>query len=99
LTKLEASKVSKSSKCSPVPKKIIGLCVAATALREPPPFAWPSNLVIITDPTYSIFKCFSLAEASLTDTSIHHENSCVWLYCCLNFFDFIKQSFFLLVPS
>jgi len=34
-----ASKVSKSSKCSPVPRKTIGDSVAATADREPPPFA------------------------------------------------------------
>ena len=46
-----ASKVSKSSKCSPVPRKTIGDSVAATADREPPPLAWPSSLVIITEPT------------------------------------------------
>uniref|UniRef100_A0A147BFC8 Putative secreted protein n=1 Tax=Ixodes ricinus TaxID=34613 RepID=A0A147BFC8_IXORI len=32
-------KGSKSSMCSPVPMKMIGLCVAATALRAPPPLA------------------------------------------------------------
>jgi len=49
--KLSASNYSKSSKCSPVPIKIIGLSVAATADKAPPPLACPSNLVIITDPT------------------------------------------------
>jgi hypothetical protein len=44
---------SKSSKCSPVPIKMIGLEVAATALNAPPPFACPSNLVIITEPTFT----------------------------------------------
>ncbi len=33
---------SKSSKCSPDPIKIIGLSVAAIALKAPPPLAWPS---------------------------------------------------------
>jgi hypothetical protein len=37
--KLLASNDSKSSKCSPVPIKIIGDLVAATAERAPPPFA------------------------------------------------------------
>ena len=49
--KFPASKGSNSSKCSPVPIKIIGLYVAATALKAPPPFACPSNLVIMTEPT------------------------------------------------
>ena len=48
LMKLLALKGSKSSKCSPVPMKIIGLLVAATAERAPPPLAWPSNLVTMT---------------------------------------------------
>ena len=47
-TKPLASNGSKSSKCSPVPRKIIGLSVAATALKEPPPFALPSNFVMMT---------------------------------------------------
>jgi hypothetical protein len=34
-----ASNDSKSSKCSPVPKKTIGDSVADTAESEPPPFA------------------------------------------------------------
>mmetsp|Transcript_36143 Transcript_36143/g.90963 ORF Transcript_36143/g.90963 Transcript_36143/m.90963 type:complete len:263 (-) Transcript_36143:713-1501(-) len=51
LTKDCALKGSKSSKCSPVPMKIIGEFVAATAERAPPPLAWPSNFVIITLPT------------------------------------------------
>lgn len=42
---------TRSSKCSPPPKKVIGLFVAATALSAPPPLACPSSLVIITDPT------------------------------------------------
>lgn len=77
---------SKSSICSPVPIKIIGLLVAATlqtkqhkiissvlqsvkqrgkydlyflvtdtyALKAPPPFAWPSNLVTITEATSTL---------------------------------------------
>ena len=51
LTKEPASKFSRSSKCSPVPKNTIGDSVAATAEREPPPFACPSSLVTITEPT------------------------------------------------
>ena len=38
----------------PVPKKITGLFVAATADNAPPPLAWPSNLEIITDPTSTL---------------------------------------------
>ncbi|KAE9539990.1 hypothetical protein AGLY_005242, partial [Aphis glycines] len=43
---------SKSSICSPVPIKIIGLFVAATL--APPPFAWPSSLVITTEPILTL---------------------------------------------
>jgi hypothetical protein len=39
LIKLPGSNCSKSSKCSPVPINTIGLFVAATAERAPPPFA------------------------------------------------------------
>lgn len=49
--KLSGSNFSKSSNCSPVPIKVIGLSVAATAESAPPPFACPSNFVIITLPT------------------------------------------------
>mmetsp|Transcript_11743 Transcript_11743/g.30651 ORF Transcript_11743/g.30651 Transcript_11743/m.30651 type:complete len:284 (+) Transcript_11743:223-1074(+) len=45
------SKSSKSSMCSPVPMCMIGALVAATAESAPPPFAWPSSLVMITEPT------------------------------------------------
>ena len=38
-TKEEALKGSKSSKCSPDPRKAMGLLVAATALNAPPPLA------------------------------------------------------------
>jgi len=41
----------KRLKISKVPIKMIGLCVAATAAKAPPPFACPSNLVTITAPT------------------------------------------------
>ena len=34
--------------------KMIGDCVAATALRAPPPLAWPSNFVTITLPTSTL---------------------------------------------
>jgi len=54
-TKLCAEKLSKSSKCSPVPIKIIGESVAETAEIAPPPLACPSNLVIITEPTSTLF--------------------------------------------
>jgi hypothetical protein len=53
--KLLGSNYSKSSKCSPLPMKIIGLSVAATALNAPPPLACPSNFVIITLPTSTAF--------------------------------------------
>ena len=63
LTKDPASKGSRSSKCSPVPKNTIGDSVADTAEREPPPFAWPSSLVIITEPTLTdSLKAFAWAK-------------------------------------
>jgi len=34
---------------------MIGLSVAATALREPPPFACPSSFVMITLPTSTAY--------------------------------------------
>jgi len=49
--KLPGSNYSKSSKCSPVPINMIGLLVAATADKVPPPLACPSSLVTITYPT------------------------------------------------
>eukprot|EP00732_Lithocolla_globosa_P006552 Lithocolla_globosa_v1_NODE_7694_length_913_cov_4.515152.p2 type:complete len:150 gc:universal NODE_7694_length_913_cov_4.515152:248-697(+) len=42
---------SRSWMCSPVPMKMMGLSVAATALRAPPPFAWPSIFVRMVAPT------------------------------------------------
>lgn len=53
LMKLSGSNFSRSSNYSPVPIKVIGLSVAATAERAPPPFACPSNFVIITLPTFT----------------------------------------------
>mmetsp|Transcript_6249 Transcript_6249/g.9555 ORF Transcript_6249/g.9555 Transcript_6249/m.9555 type:complete len:261 (-) Transcript_6249:758-1540(-) len=50
-TKALVSNLSNWSMCSPVPMKVIGLPVAATALRAPPPLACPSSLVMIIDPT------------------------------------------------
>ena len=52
----EASNYSKSSKCSPKPIKVMGDSVAATADNAPPPLAWPSNLVMITDPTLTALR-------------------------------------------
>jgi len=49
------SKGSRSSKASPVPKKQIGEPVDATAESAPPPLAWPSSFVIITEPTSTVF--------------------------------------------
>lgn len=40
-----------SAVASPVPRKMMGDLVAATALSAPPPLAWPSILVMITAPT------------------------------------------------
>ena len=61
--KLPGSNYSKSSKCSPVPIKTIGLFVAATAERAPPPFAWPSNFVTITYPTLIVsWKAFAYSK-------------------------------------
>ena len=34
-----------------MPMKVMGLLVAATAERAPPPLAWPSSLVMMTWPT------------------------------------------------
>mmetsp|Transcript_18099 Transcript_18099/g.44911 ORF Transcript_18099/g.44911 Transcript_18099/m.44911 type:complete len:202 (+) Transcript_18099:1225-1830(+) len=48
------SKGSNSSTCSPVPMKMIGDWVAATAEMAPPPLACPSSLVMITDPTSTV---------------------------------------------
>lgn len=62
--KLLALKDSKSSRCSPVPIKTIGLSVAATALSAPPPFAWPSNFVIITLPIATAsLKAYAYSKA------------------------------------
>mmetsp|Transcript_8962 Transcript_8962/g.33464 ORF Transcript_8962/g.33464 Transcript_8962/m.33464 type:complete len:220 (-) Transcript_8962:832-1491(-) len=49
-----ASNGSNSSMCSPVPMKMIGDLVAATALMAPPPLACPSNFVTITLPTSTV---------------------------------------------
>mmetsp|Transcript_20042 Transcript_20042/g.59735 ORF Transcript_20042/g.59735 Transcript_20042/m.59735 type:complete len:339 (-) Transcript_20042:726-1742(-) len=49
-TKDRATKGSKSSKCSPLPRNRTGAPVAATAERAPPPLAWPSNFVMTTEP-------------------------------------------------
>mmetsp|Transcript_7649 Transcript_7649/g.32491 ORF Transcript_7649/g.32491 Transcript_7649/m.32491 type:complete len:352 (-) Transcript_7649:724-1779(-) len=49
-----ASNVSNSSMCSPVPMKMMGERVAATAEMAPPPFAWPSSFVTITEPTSTV---------------------------------------------
>ena len=46
--KRSGSNVSRASNPSPVPTKIIGALVTATADKAPPPFAEPSNLVSIT---------------------------------------------------
>ena len=63
---------SKSSMCSPVPMKIMGDLVAATADSAPPPFACPSNLVTITDAT----STFSVKiEGSVSDVIIF-ESAC-----------------------
>lgn len=50
-----ALKGYKFSKCSPSPIKIIGLLVAATADKAPPPFECPSIFVITTLPTLTAF--------------------------------------------
>lgn len=50
------SKGSKSSKCSPVPIKIMGEFVAETADIAPPPLACPSNFVIMTLPTFTALQ-------------------------------------------
>mmetsp|Transcript_18724 Transcript_18724/g.58874 ORF Transcript_18724/g.58874 Transcript_18724/m.58874 type:complete len:324 (+) Transcript_18724:806-1777(+) len=49
-TKERGLKGSKSSKCSPDPRKTTGAPVAATAESAPPPLAWPSSLVTTTEP-------------------------------------------------
>mmetsp|Transcript_14314 Transcript_14314/g.23391 ORF Transcript_14314/g.23391 Transcript_14314/m.23391 type:complete len:237 (-) Transcript_14314:287-997(-) len=62
-TKDCASKLWKSSKCSPKPRKIIGELVAATAESAPPPFAWPSNFVTMTLPTLThSLKAFACSK-------------------------------------
>lgn len=55
LMKDKASKDYKSSKCSPSPTKMMGLWVAATADRAPPPLECPSILVMMTLPTLTAF--------------------------------------------
>mmetsp|Transcript_11130 Transcript_11130/g.26893 ORF Transcript_11130/g.26893 Transcript_11130/m.26893 type:complete len:344 (-) Transcript_11130:444-1475(-) len=50
-TKRRGSNRSRSCICSPVPRNAIGAPVVATAVSAPPPFAWPSTLVITTLPT------------------------------------------------
>uniref|UniRef100_A0A1A9VJ74 Uncharacterized protein n=1 Tax=Glossina austeni TaxID=7395 RepID=A0A1A9VJ74_GLOAU len=63
LTKGLVLKGSISSMCSPVPIKIMGDLVAATADNAPPPLACPSNFVIMTEPM-STFPLKALAWAS-----------------------------------
>uniref|UniRef100_A0A1B0B989 Uncharacterized protein n=1 Tax=Glossina palpalis gambiensis TaxID=67801 RepID=A0A1B0B989_9MUSC len=63
LTKGLVLKGSISSMCSPVPIKMIGDLVAATADNAPPPLACPSNFVIMTEPM-STFPLKALAWAS-----------------------------------
>lgn len=46
---------SKLSTCSPSPMKIMGLWVAATADKAPPPLVCPSILVMMTLPTLTAF--------------------------------------------
>jgi len=55
LIKDAASNYSNSSKCSPIPMNVIGLPVAATADKAPPPLACPSSFVIITLPIVTVF--------------------------------------------
>ena len=45
-----AVKLSKSWMCSPVPMKMIGVLLAATAEMAPPPLAWPSIFVRMIAP-------------------------------------------------
>mmetsp|Transcript_56553 Transcript_56553/g.129887 ORF Transcript_56553/g.129887 Transcript_56553/m.129887 type:complete len:216 (+) Transcript_56553:743-1390(+) len=54
-TKDLTSKSSKSSMCSPVPMCVMGAPVAATADSAPPPLAWPSSFVTMTEPTVTLF--------------------------------------------
>mmetsp|Transcript_11955 Transcript_11955/g.35796 ORF Transcript_11955/g.35796 Transcript_11955/m.35796 type:complete len:292 (+) Transcript_11955:454-1329(+) len=53
LTNFFASNASNSCMCSPVPTKVMGDLVAATAEMAPPPLAWPSILVMMTCPTWT----------------------------------------------
>mmetsp|Transcript_12342 Transcript_12342/g.39116 ORF Transcript_12342/g.39116 Transcript_12342/m.39116 type:complete len:220 (-) Transcript_12342:1123-1782(-) len=56
LTNGLVSKISNSSMCSPVPMKMIGDFVAATADSAPPPLACPSIFVTITAPTSTVWR-------------------------------------------
>mmetsp|Transcript_48811 Transcript_48811/g.116190 ORF Transcript_48811/g.116190 Transcript_48811/m.116190 type:complete len:324 (-) Transcript_48811:539-1510(-) len=83
------SKVSKSSKCSPVPMNTIGDSVAATAESAPPPLAWPSSLVMITDPTLTAFlnaSAWSWAACPIDESSTNTTSS-GWTaasICCIS---------------
>jgi hypothetical protein len=49
----------------PVPMKMTGDLVAATALSAPPPLAWPSSLVTMTAPTSTLsLKAFAWSWAA-----------------------------------
>jgi hypothetical protein len=51
----KASKGYKFSKCYPSPMNMIGLFVAATADKAPPPLECPSIFVMMTEPTLTAF--------------------------------------------
>mmetsp|Transcript_6823 Transcript_6823/g.12149 ORF Transcript_6823/g.12149 Transcript_6823/m.12149 type:complete len:367 (-) Transcript_6823:573-1673(-) len=86
-TNPRASNGSRSSKCSPSPRKMMGLLVAATALRAPPPLAWPSSFVITHAPTSTAAlnpsACSWMAwpwVASITKTTLSGSTT-AWISC------------------
>ena len=59
--------------------KIIGDCVAATALSAPPPFAWPSSLVTITLPISTFLKKKKPVFSFIVQTHLVLESPCLTL--------------------
>ncbi len=100
LMKLLGENFSKSKKCSPVPMKIIGLYVAATALKAPPPLAWPSSLVTITDPieTASLNALAWSKQAYPMELSITKITSCGLIVFSIYFISWNKEPSYLCLP-
>lgn len=58
---------------SPVPMKVMGDLVAATADSAPPPLAWPSSLVMMTWPTCTAWRALGHRGGGQGEGWVVHE--------------------------